>query len=337
MDSFDLIKLMPDDENFALFADFSTQMYPPDSFRHKLGHDPAAKHLEGCYVLTLGGTPLGRFALYTNPDLKYEGKAAACIGSYECTHNATLAKVLLDSAKLEAKDLGFEYLIGPMEGSTWNSYRFSLHNNYPNFFMEPYHHDYYAAQFEEEGFDVIGTYASMLSSELTSDLKSQKDIEEKAKEIGTIFRQMNADDFEAEIRRIGEFSIDSFQDNFLYTPISIDEFATKYIPLKAYMKPELIWLAEDVNGKVDALAFAIPDYFDPTGKTFIIKTLARRQNSPLKGVGSYLADKVTESARGLGFTKVIHALMLTDNASVKISGDFAGKAYKSYHLYGVNL
>jgi len=146
------------------------------------------------------------------------------------------------------------------------------------------------------------------------------------------------DQFEDELLRIGELSNEAFSNNFLYTPITLEDFVSKYRQLKELIRPELVWLVEDrKGGRLQAFLFAIPDYLDPSGKTLIVKSMARRKTTSFKGIGSYIAGKATQLAKQMGFTKVIHAMMLKDNASVNVSEIYANKSYKAYTLYGKKL
>ena len=88
---------------------------------------------------------------------------------------------------------------------------------------------------------------------------------------------------------------------------------------------------------MQALIFSIKDHFDVSNETLIIKSMARKISSSYRGIGSYLAGKTIQIAKESGYKKVIHALMIKDNASLRISEKYTRQAYKSYTLYGVKL
>lgn len=337
MNTYQLIKTLSEKADFELFNTLPKLLYEKDSQRFTLGHNPSEEHLEGCYVLLRNNEPVGRFALYCNPHLEYNNKMACCLGSYECVNNSEIAKKLIDHAIERAKQLNYKYLIGPMEGSTWNSYRFSVHNEQPNFFMEPYHHVYYNQQFEASGFSPIAHYVSNLDATLEYDLDRLEKLEKHYLERGAIMRNLNMGNLETDLFNIARFSNDAFANNFLYTPIDEDEFVRKYLKLKPLFNPDLVWIVEDTSCEMQALSFSIKDYNDPEGKTLIIKSLARLSGSTFGGIGGYLASKTNLIAKTQGFEKIIHALMIDDNASVRISEKHAGEAFKTYALYGLAL
>jgi hypothetical protein len=236
-----------------------------------------------------------------------------------------------------AKSLGFEYVVGPMEGSTWNNYRFSDHNNHPNFLMEPYHHAYYGKLWKDAGFLPISKYISNLDTRFSYDEARIATWEKRFKEKGAVFRSIDLEDLETDLRKLAAFNNEAFQENFLFSPIAEDDFVHKYLQLKQFFDPDLIWIVENQKGEIQAISFSIPDYLDSSGKTLIIKSLARKKDTSFRGIGSYLAGKTYQVAANRNFERVIHALMIVDNHSVSISNNYKGDAYKSYTLYGKEL
>lgn len=337
MEGFNLQRFLPGDKDYHFFTDFVKELYTPDSQRFLRGNDPVRTFLEGCYLLVKDGRPVGRFAVYENPQLKYDDQVACCIGSYECVNDLEISQRLLSEAVKRAKELGYSYLLGPMEGSTWNNYRFSDHNDFPNFFMEPYHHAYYANQFKAFGFSVIGEYVSNIDEEVLVPNKDIDSFEEYYKARGAQFRFLRMDDLENDLRKIAHFSNDAFQHNFLFTPIDEEDFVKKYLSIKDYFDPALVMIVEDEHNEIEALSFSIKDYNESRGKSLIIKSLARRNDSKLRGIGAYLIQKTYQLARDNGYDNVIHAMMIKDNASKKISENYHGADYKSYSLFGLEI
>lgn len=329
--------MQPGDSNYHLFADLPIHLYPKNSDRFKAGHEPQAEFLEACYVMLKDAVPVGRFAFYENPDLLYEAQSAACIGSYECIDEEEVSSELLGRAIALARAKNYRFLIGPMEGSTWNSYRFSLNNDAPNFFMEPYHHLYYNQQFQAAGFKVVASYFSSLVQDIPSSETRLQNLKLRFEGLGARFRPMNPQRFEQDLEAIARLSLDGFAENFLYTPISVEDFVKRYSKLKDFLDPSLVYLAEDEAGALQAFIFGLKDYFDPKGESLIIKSMARKRNTPFKGVGRYLALKLMMEAKNQAYQKVIHALMIEENASRQISKKTNGKPYKAYQLYGLPL
>lgn len=338
MREFEIIETLPSEESYPLFEGLPKQLYPEDSQRFVLGNDPVlSDDLNACFILLEKENVLARCAVYENQELHVEGKTVCTVGSFECVDDVEVAEALLNHVKERAKQRGFEKIIGPMEGSTWNNYRFSDHNEHPNFFMEPYHHDYYGKLWQACGFESVADYISNLDNQMTSDADRIATFEKMFSSQGAQFRSIDLENLEEDLKKLARFNNDAFQDNYLFTPIEEDAFVAKYLQLKKYFDPELIWIVEDASGEIHAISFSIPDYLDPSGKSLIIKSLARKKDTPMKGIGAYLIAKTYYIAQQRKFEKVIHALMIHDNHSVAISNKYEGGNYKSYTLYGIDL
>ena len=336
-----MLKTRPGHNDFERFARLPERLYPKGSPRFLLGHDPVETHLEGCYVLCEGEEAVGRYACYENKNLRVNGEPAACIGSYECIDDDRVSKELLNHAKTWAQKKGYSWIVGPMEGSTWNNHRFSLNNDHPNFFMEPYHHSYYNQQFTNHGFTPLAHYYSNLDENLVVDDNQVHEFEKSYIEQGAVFRNLDLRDLENELYQLAAFSLNAFKSNFLFSPISEADFVSKYLKIKSLIDPNLTWIVEDQSGEIQAFIFSIPDHFEThkPSKTLIIKSMARKRSSPFKGIGSYLAIKTVQLAKKQGYERVIHAFMIKDNASRLISEKFAKKSgnFKNYVLYGLQL
>lgn len=337
MNDYKFIRTFPGEAGFEDFSTFPKQIYSNESQRFILGHDPVQEHLKGCYILKSGQSNIGRFAFYENPELQYHNESACTIGSYECIDDLKASHELLKHAQWMAKEKGCRWLIGPMEGSTWHNYRFSQSNVQPNFFMEPYHHIYYNQQFTDFGFEPIAEYVSNLDETLAYDEDKLIRFENYFVEQGAKFRHLDLNNYRQELVKMGKLSLEGFAENFLYTPISLDAFVNKYEKLKKLIDPDLVWIGEDQKGYPHALLFAIHDHWDQTGETMIIKSMVRKPDTPFRGMASYLAGKSIQLANDKGYKKIIHALMIRDNASVRTSDNYAGRPYKSYQLYGLRL
>lgn len=337
MENYQFIKSFPGNKNHSYFEELPASLYQKTSPRFVYGNEPSSLFLEGCYTLVKDRIPIGRFAFYENPELNYFDEKACSIGSYECENNLNTSNVLIEKAKEIAKAKGYSWVIGPMEGSTWNNYRFSNHNDSSNFFLEPYHHSYYNNQFLNTGFEPIKTFVSNLLPVESNNNVELKLIEERNENSGFNVRNLNSSDFENELKKIAQLSISGFSANFLFTSITEDEFVQKYLAIKPYLNTDFILMIENKDKKLDALIFCVPDYHDSLNKTLIVKSIVKNKHSNFYKLGKYTTLKINELALKKGFTKIIHAFMAEDNVSNKISKSDKGKAFKEYSLYGLKL
>ena len=247
----------------------------------------------------------------------------ACLGELKAPDLQT-GKILVEKAIGDLKESGFEYVIGPMNGNTWNSYRVALDmQNKAAFFLEPQNPDFYPAIFEQSSFDIIGHYSSGLVDLAT--VTNEIIVPE-----GIHIRTFRKNEAEAELKKIYQLSLHAFANNFLYTRLDEREFMSLYEPVLPYMNADFVLMAEDDSKQLQGLLFAIPDFFQ--GKNpdrIIVKTYASR----IKGVGRAMLDNIHTRAKQAGFQYAIHALMHDNNVSSQRSAQY-GSLFRRYHLYG---
>jgi len=336
MNALQLHRTQPNEERYADFCALPSKLYSEEELAKNSLHTHKQKHLLCLLVAYQSNEVVGRMAVYHNPELHYPDphNKTLCIGAYESIDDASVTKALLDKATAIAQEQECTYIIGPMEGSTWYGYRFNVEGEAARFTMEPLHKAYYPALFEAAGMETIGAYVSQLDDNI---IKTTEQLQAGAlpeQFNGLHFRHINMEAFEEELERIGSFCLEAFKENFLYTPLAVADFVQLYLPYKSAFKKELVYIAETQNGDIDAILFCMPNYNDPTGSSFIVKTVARKKDSSYRGTGRYMSRLVYEEAHKLNYTKAIHALIYDTNFSKGMSKDFEGKDYKRYALYG---
>lgn len=334
-----MVEIIEIQKDTSLFDGIPQSIYPPDSLRLKQRDSVNMEYIYKTLVAISKNIPSARLVIYNNPHLKYENERAACIGNFESIDNADVSCELLNKAfQIIKEELKINYVIGPMNGSTWDNYRFSVHHHSPNFFLEPYHHLYYNNLFIAAGFMPLSKYVSAIDTELHHSADKNLLLEEKLKQGGVVFRPMDFDNYENEIERVFDLCTRAFKNNFLYTPISIDVFKEKYLAVKPFISPDFIQLAEDNNsGNLIGFIFALNDLNNPERKSLIIKTLARENKKQWAGLGGIMVNNIVKKAADNKYKSVIHAFMIENAASANISKSFTGSIYKNYILYGKKL
>lgn len=237
--------------------------------------------------------------------------------------------------RLAAQGIG--YVVGPLDGDTWHSYRLvTEQGTTPPFFLEYYTPWDWPALFVESGFTPLATYCSAQTTDLTYTDRSAAKFAARAASMGLRVRQFDPSRVEEELTALYHLSIRSFADNLLYTLIPLESFLALYRPLLPYLVPEQVLLAEH-EGQLVGMLFAIPDYLQQARgeliDTLIIKTVARAPERRYAGLGSYLAQLAHQQAAAAGYKRVIHALMHDENSSLAISRKSA-KVIRRYALYG---
>ena len=248
-----------------------------------------------------------------------------------------ISNQFLDYIIKEAEKLNAGFLIGPMNGSTWDNYRFSLHNKYDNFLLEPYHHIYYNRQFLSAGFKAIAHYSSGINTDSFCGHKEVLMKEAGLVNAGLTIRNIDWENFDNELKNLYPFICRAFQHNFLFSPISKEVFLEKYKKIGSLINPEFVLIAEDGENNIAGFIFCYDDLLNKKEKSLVIKTLARDRSKQWSGLGSVLANRIIGLAKKQGYQSIIHAFMMNEGNSSESSKKFFGDIYKEYALYGLEL
>ena len=286
------------------------------------------------------GMIAGRCSLWWKSVPHHPGHRLGLVGHY-ATDTAEAAQLLLNQACEELKANRCTLAVGPMDGNTWRHYRFVTESNgAPPFFLEPAQPPDWPRQFTRHGFEPLATYFSAVDERLEQETDEQAGrAAARVDRLGVALRPIRMDRFETELRAIHAVVTASFQGGFLYQPLSEAEFVAEYLPIRPYVRPELVLLAEH-GGRVVGFVFAVPDVLQARAgqsiDTAIIKTLAILPERALAGLGSHLVATTRRSARALGFRRLIHALMHESSKSRGISARYA-TLFRRYTLFAQAL
>ena len=289
-------------------------------------------------AVSAGGGVQARCSLWWNHVPAYEQHRLGVIGHYSAAGDEA-ATAVLAAAQERLRLAGCTLAVGPMNGSTWRSYRFvTERGEQPPFFLEPMNPPEWPLQFEREGFSSLASYFSALNSDLSRPDPRIPAIEKRMADAGVAIRSARAD-LRREMEKIYGVSQVSFRQNFLYTEIPEAEFVAMYQPLFSLVRPELVLIAERASECVGYL-FAIPDLAqkarDLDVDTFIIKTVSILPRPEIRGLGTLLVARAQQLGHEMGFRHCIHALMFEDNISLNISRHYAA-IMRKYTLYSKAL
>lgn len=327
---------LPSDPEFYLFAEVKKHVYEAGSVGLHQPDDLNLEFLDRCCVVTENGIPVGRLAFYDNPELYWNSEKAGCVGNFECVNDPEIAGMLFEQAEWWAKEKGFNCIIGPMNGSTWDNYRFSIHHDQPLFLSEYVHPLYYNDLFREAGFEAILHYQSRIERGVTDHNKKVADKIYDSGLNGIVIRELDTSRLEEELDRLFPLVKAAFERNTLYTQVSRETFHRKYAGIIRRLGTRYVLLAEK-NGELIAFVFAFQNQLETTKKQFIYKTVARKYGKEYAGVGHVVALEVMKRAVEDGMEDAIHAFMISDASSTEISGNFNSQPYKAYVLYAKSI
>lgn len=276
----------------------------------------------------------------------YQGQNVAFLGNYKADSDscAFAVEMLHEAAALVEKESDARYLIGPINGNTWNPYRLVTDGfDKPAFALESYTDKAYPGHFEAAGFVSVAEYASSILPCKEDFCGSFENLEREVAEKGIRVRNFDHSKVNEELDALYKISVEAFADNFLYSPITKDQFLSLYKPLIDIVDEELILIAEK-DGIAVGYLFAIANkLLAPVNSVFndslVLKTLARVPGTKeeLGGIGLYLTSLCHKRAKAKGFERIIHALYKNDNRSACFSNSQDIEVFRKYNLFAKEL
>jgi predicted N-acetyltransferase YhbS len=276
-----------------------------------------------------------RCSLWWGATPPLDGQRLGFIGHFAARDADAAAQILLLASERLAENR-CDLAVGPIDGNTWQRYRLLTERGpEPVFFLEPDNPDDWPGHFTRNGFAPIAEYYSALNSELDRDDPGVDEIAQQVAARGVTLRTLHLNQFDDELRAIHALSLESFRHNFLYTPISEDDFVAQYRKIRSCVVPELVLIAERSAEPVGYL-FIVPDMLQAKRvqqvDTVIFKTVAVHPDFRDVGLGRLLVAQGHLAARQLGYRRAVHALMHEANRSRRMSAHTA-RVIRRYALF----
>lgn len=288
-----------------------------------------------------GGALVGRLSMWRDgpPVPGRAGARSGCLGHAAWT-DPEVGEGLIEEGAAWLREQGATLALGPMDGSTWFVYRVVTGSDgSPPFAMEPAPPAAVAEAFGRAGFTPVAQYLSSRIDALPDLAAEAAEARSRLGDGGVRLRPFDAADAEAELRRLYPLLLNAFSDNAFYAPLDEPRYLAAYRAVLPHADPRLILVAER-EGEPVGVVLALPDVAQAARgeavDTVLVKTLAVGPDERGRGLGGALVLVVQEEARGLGYTRAVHALMHADNASVRISRHL-GAPFRRYALLARDL
>jgi len=250
------------------------------------------------------------------------------IGQYEA-HDRMSAHRLLGAAVDRLAQASKSLVMGPMDGDTWHNHRFVVESDDDaSFPLEPRQPATWVSDWTSAGFEpMVGYHSSIAPLDGQSDPRVSE-VRDRLTAKGVSLRSFNLDAFDNELTAIHRLSLDSFKNNRLYRPLSLDAFLDLYRPLKHAFDPHTSAIAQGPDG-ILGFVFCYP----ADTERLVIKTLAIAPGRAWSGLGTWLLDHTYQSGHRVGFQHAIHALMQDDNPSTRMRSNQT-RRFRRYALLG---
>lgn len=316
------------------------------------------------FVAYTGDEPVGRCAAGINYAMQDDSSARlGFIGLWECIDDDWVARELLESATAWLRDQSVASVIGPMDFSTWYSYRFVVARfDHPHVLGEPSNPPWYPTQWECFGFAPTHHYYS--SKIALPDVPAEL-LNPGAKRFhqligsGYTLRHPTRSSFQSDLRHVYELALEEFAESPFFTRISWEEFAALYQGFERMMVPELIQILHDPAGNVAAVLFGLPNYAEAIasmrGSTShvaklrfawnrrhfdgaSVKTLVVRKELQLEAIGfSLVMGPHHDFLAAMNDATSYQLLMHQDNHSVAMTDRAGTKTFREYALLEMSI
>lgn len=213
----------------------------------------------------------GNFAyLIVNKNME---KYKAMFGFVELKNDFDSAEILFDRIEKRAKELGFSEIIGPVNYSTWMSYRWAISNFdlklYPDCNNPVFYNDF----IKKMGYRELYTYRSaFIDMDNPLFVIGEEVYNQKVNE-GYVFKTYEGKSAYPIAKEIYDISKDAFSNSFLYSDLPYEAFEKLYLTWIKELKFSLI--VAYFNGEAVGYVFG---YENPVGNGFISKTSAVKKN-----------------------------------------------------------
>ena len=277
---------------------------------------------------------------HDRPD--YNGRKTSYIGNVNIHEKYRKnEEQLFNKVFEELKKEGIEIIIGPLNGTTWNTYRYVTEKgSRKQFLLEPWNEDYSVSLFEKLDFKHLAGYISTVMEGMNSD--GRKNLNKKIEKLKKFdyYKDIKVEsaenkDLMAVLNKVYDLTVEAFKNNFLYSELEREIFLKMYLSyedkiIKKFFK--MLYLRDELIGYV----FGIPDYTELGYKgkidTIILKTIAVSPEYNGKGMGYILINSLVEEAEKEEYENVIYALMHESNVSKNI-GLLLGNVLRRYTLF----
>lgn len=224
--------------------------------------NPFWQHAEKeLFLAQMNGELVGRIAAIKDErHNQFHEESCGFFGFFECVNNAEVAKSLLDAAREWLKSKGMRLMRGPASPSM-NEECGLLVDGFddPPAIMMPYNPPYYRDLLEASGLKKSKElYAYFLDSKDPIPERIRFLAERIVKKENVRIRHLRKNDWEQEMRRIGEIYNQAWEKNWGFTPMTSAELEHMASKLKPVLIPEAVHFIE-VGGESVAFSIILPD------------------------------------------------------------------------------
>jgi GNAT superfamily N-acetyltransferase len=316
------------------------------------------------YLAYHDDTIVGRIVSIHNPRYNDHFKSnVGFFGFFDCIDNSEVCQALLAQAEADAKERGFDRLIGPTNLTTNDTAGVLVDgfNDAPRIMMT-YNRPYLVSLLEQSGYGKeMDLYAYDIPTADVSDrtLRLSDAIETRLKRSGITVRNIRLKDIDKEAVQMLEVYNEAWIDNWGFVPFTKDEFNFLKNDLKLIAVEDWGYIAEH-EGRTVGFSLTLPDINEilqrinrgrllPTGifklllgkkktKRVRIAAMGVRQDYRKKGIEAVFFARNIKAAKKYGVLSGEASWVLENNEEMIAAAEaLNGTRYKTYRLYAKSI
>ncbi|NOQ73723.1 MAG: GNAT family N-acetyltransferase [Crocinitomix sp.] len=312
---------------------------------HGLDQIIGEKNLEFRIFTAKSSEGIGRIAA-----IKYKEQEEGIIGWFECSNSQSLSDSLLNAAIDFLKTKACKKVIGPINGSTWNNYRFNKTAEQPLLPGEPFQPLYYVRLWETFGFKEYSTYETTLAPNDLFEPMTMAEGQELAEQFNLKVVFYPAKPSPEFLDKMYDFYHACFQTNPLFHPIEKEAYHKLSGKFAQILNAEHSLLVTDNEDNPIAVTLTYNDvyhaYYEAgkiknplhAKKRLLIKTIATHPEWQGKQIGTLMINLVHNLANESGYKEIYHLLMFNHNLSAtKGKEKFVTKKVREYAIYAMAI
>ena len=314
-----------------VFAATERGLKPREAILQQVGRFPT--NSARAFLVERDEVPVARAVANLDP-AGAAGRSIGQIGYFEAFKDHTASSLLFDAAVTWLRSQGAGQIVGPMDGDTWHRYRLNVGPfEQPFFFLEPVNPPYYQPLWERYGFTPLEEYYSMRVDDLREVASAYRSSAESMRAQGYTTRSIDLTRFEEELTLLYTLTTEIFSGNFLYTPISREEYLKMYVELRPLLRPEHLTFVYSSADEPVGFLFGTPDFLQGAGpRSFNLKTLGIKAAHRRAGLAKGLFADAYSTALAQGFEAANLCLIRQGNPSGYLDAG-KGRQIRTYLLY----
>jgi len=286
------------------------------------------------FYLCEDGEELGRVAAYYH----HVTSDLGMLGWYECDDNDALSEEMLTAAIEWLQSKGCKKIIGPINGSTWSSYRFNLSASKPLFAGEPYQPSYYPIQWEKAGFVNDVMYETTIPVSHVNPKINDVDLDTFFDDLKLSLIPLPREISEEKNAQYFKFYAECFKDNPLFHDISLKHYDLITEKLTDLVDYKCSFIVEDYDHNPVSAYISFKDVYgrfhpEEKGTKLFLKTISTHPLWRQKDIMQLVVNHIFTVSEELGYSETVFCMLYSGNVTAtKTKSRFGSNVLRNYAL-----